>query len=83
MMHSGNTGSNGQNITVGTNITVVVTLPLITIEGSTDRVHWHLHHHRMVLRASIDILVITAGWYDGPALMFLSSQSDGTPVQRQ
>jgi hypothetical protein len=82
-MHSGNTGNNGQNITVGTNITVAVTLPLITIEGSTDRVHWHLHHHRMVLRTSIDILVITVGWYDGPALMFSSSQSDGTPVQRQ
>jgi hypothetical protein len=81
-MHSGNAGGNGQNITAGTNTTAAVTLPLITTGGSTDRVRWHLHHRRMVLQTSIDILVITAGWYDGPTLMFSSSQPDGTPVRR-
>jgi hypothetical protein len=82
-MHSGNTGGNGQNITARTNTTAAVTLPLITTEGSTDRVRWHLHHRRMVLRTSIDILIITADWYDGPALMFLLSQPDGTPVRHR
>jgi hypothetical protein len=81
-MHSGNAGGNGQNITTRTNTTVVVMLPLITAGGSTDHVHWHLHHCRMVLRTSVDILVITAGWYNGLALMFSSSQPDGMPVRR-
>ena len=79
-MHSGNTSGNGQNITAETNTTAAVTLPLITARGSTDRVRWHLHHRRMVLRTGVDILVIIDGWYDGPALMFLSSQPDGTPI---
>jgi hypothetical protein len=39
MMHSGNTGGNGQNITIGTNTTVAVTLPLITTGESTDLMH--------------------------------------------
>ena len=79
-MHSGNADGNGQNIAVGTNTTATATLPLITARGSTDRMHWHLHYHRMVLRTSVDILVIIAVWYDGPALMFSSSLPDGTPV---
>jgi hypothetical protein len=66
-MHSGNADGNGQNITTGTNITAAVTLPLITAGGSTDHVHWHLHHRRMVLQTGVDILVITARWYDGLA----------------
>ena len=56
-MHSDNAGGNGQNITAKTNTTAVVTLPLITAGRSTDRVHWHLHHCRMVLRTGVDILV--------------------------
>jgi hypothetical protein len=82
MMHSGNTCSNGQNIIAGTNTMAAVMLPLITTGGSTDHVRWHLHHRQMGLWTGVDILVITAGWYDGPALMFSSSQPDGTPVQR-
>ena len=81
-MHNGNVGGNGQNITAGTNTTAPATLPLIIAGANTDRVRWHLHHRRMVLRTGIDILVITAGWYDGPSLMFSPSQPDGTPVQR-
>jgi hypothetical protein len=98
MMHSGNAGGNKQNITAGTNTTAAVTLALITVRGSTDRMRWHLHHRRMVLRTGVDILVITAGWYGwtgvdvlvitsgwyaGPALIFSSSQLDGTPVRRR
>jgi hypothetical protein len=81
-MHSGNVDGNGQNITARTNTTAAVTLSLITTGGNTDRVRWHLHHRRMVLRTGVDILVITARWYEGPTLMFSSSQSDGTPIQR-
>jgi len=81
-MHSGNTGGNGQNITARTNTTVAVKLPLIIAGGNTDHVHWHLHHRRMVHRIGVDILVITVGWYDGPTLMFSSSQPDGKLVRR-
>ena len=80
-MHSGNAGGNGQNITTGTNTTAVVMPPLITTEGNTDRMRWHLHHHRMVCRTNVDVLVITVGWYAGPALMFSSSELDGTLIQ--
>jgi hypothetical protein len=73
MIHSGHAGGNGQNITVGTNVTAAVTLPLITAGGSPDRVRWHLKNRRMVRRFGINALVIIAGWYTGPALMFLSS----------
>jgi hypothetical protein len=38
MMHSGNAGGNGQNITARINTTVVVALPLITTGESTNRV---------------------------------------------
>jgi hypothetical protein len=68
MMHSGNAGSNGQNITAGTNTTAAaVTLPLNTTGESPDRMRWHLNHHRMVRRFSVDALIITAGWYVGLA----------------
>ena len=77
-MHNGNVGGNGKNITAGTNTMAVATLPLITVGANTDRVRWHLHHRRMVLRTGVDVLVITARWYSGPALMFLSSHPDGT-----
>ena len=80
-MHSGNAGGNGQNITTGTNTTAVVMPPLITTEGNTDRMRWHLHHRRMVLRTSVDVIVFIVGWYDGPTLMFSSSQPDGMPVR--
>jgi hypothetical protein len=80
MMHSGNAYSNGQNIIAGTNTMAAVMLPLITTGGSTDRVRWQLHHCQMGLWTGVDILVIIVGWYDRPALMFSSSQPDGTPV---
>jgi hypothetical protein len=81
-MHSGNAGGNGQNITARTNTMAAVTLPLITAGGNTDCVRWHLHHRRMVRRSGVDVLVITAGWYTSPALMFSSSPPDCTPVWR-
>jgi hypothetical protein len=79
MMHNGNIGGNGQNITAGTNTTAAATLPLITARANIDRVRWHLHHRQMVRRSGVDGLGITARWLAGPALMLLSSQPDGTP----
>ena len=81
-MHNGNAGGNGQNITTGTNTTTVVMLTLITTGGNIDHVRWRQHHRRMARRSGVDVLVITAGWYAGPALMLSSSQSDDTPNRR-
>jgi hypothetical protein len=38
MMHSGNAGGNGHNITAGTNTTAAVMLALITAGRNTSRV---------------------------------------------
>jgi hypothetical protein len=62
-MHSGNAGGNGQNITAGTNTTTVVTMPLITAGGNTDRVRWRQYRRRMVRRSSVNEHIITARRY--------------------
>ena len=80
-MHSGNAGGNGQNITAGTNTAAAVMLPLITAEGHIDRLCWHLHHRRMVHRTGVDVLIITASWYAGPAMIGTPSPPDGTSVR--
>jgi hypothetical protein len=67
MMHSGNAGGNGQNITAGTNTTAAVMLPSLPPKGTSTTC------------AGANI---TAGWYAGPVLMFSSSLPDGMPVQR-
>jgi hypothetical protein len=58
MMHSGKAGGNGQNITAGTNIFVVVTLPSLSPEGTP------------IACAGTYII---GGWYARLALMFSSS----------
>ena len=51
-------------------------------DGTPDQRWCYRLHSRMVRRTDIDVLVITTGWYAGSTLMFSSSQSDGTLVQR-
>jgi hypothetical protein len=72
-MHSGNAGGNRQNITVGTNTTAAVTQPLIVTRGNTDCMRRHLHHFQMLHWFGVDVLVIIAGWYAGPALTLSAS----------
>ena len=70
-MHSSNTSGNGQNITAATKTTTVVTLPSLPSEGTPT---------------ACDGTYINGGWYArwyaSPALVFSSSQPDGTLAQR-
>jgi len=68
MMHSDNSGGNGQNITARTNTMAAVTLPSLPSEGT--------------LTACAGTY-ITDGWYARLVFMFSSSQPDGMPVRRR
>jgi len=68
MMHSDNSGGNGQNITARTNTMAAVTLPSLPSEGTPT---------------ACAGTYITDGWYARSVLMFSSSQPDGMPVRRR